>query len=76
MWVGRKRGLKIMNRIPRDPYRDWSYDERREASRSDDYEMREAAQRAERDSESSDRAYDEWRSGREFSDPDPDGRFY
>jgi len=62
--------------IPRDPYRDWSYDERREARHSDDYEMRQAARQADADFESSERAYDNWRAGGDFADPDPDGRFY
>lgn len=62
--------------IPRDPYREWSYDERRKARFSDDIDMRQAARRAEEDAESSDRAYENWRRGGEFSDPDPDGRFH
>lgn len=68
----------------RDPYRNWSYDDYREAREtsrhSDDYDERRSARescgRYERDRESSDRAYDEWLSGRDFSDPDPDGRFH
>jgi len=66
----------MSNNIPRDPYRDWSYSERREARYSDDYDMREAARQADRDAESSDRAYESWRRGEAFSDPDPDGRFH
>lgn len=64
--------MSILN----DPYRDWSYDERKEARDSYDPEMREAARQADRDFESSERAYDEWRNGGEFNDPNPDGRFH
>lgn len=62
--------------VPRDPYRDWSYDERREARFSDDYETREAARQADEDFESSERAYKEYLNGNDFSDPNPDGRFH
>ena len=61
--------------IPRDPYREWTYDERCEARRSDDYEMRMAARRADKDFESSERAYESYRNGGEFRDPEPDNRF-
>ena len=61
--------------MPHDPYRDWSYTERREARYSDDPGKR-ADRRGDSDSESSDRAYDSWRSGGEFSDPNPEGRFH
>lgn len=64
-----------MSNIPNDPYRDWSYYERREAFRSDDYDVRQAAHQAERDSESSDRAYENWRHGGDYEDPEPNNRF-
>jgi hypothetical protein len=66
----------MSEQIPRDPYKEWSYDERREARHSDDYDMRRAAHHADEDAESADRAYDSWRSGGDFSDPNPDGRFH
>lgn len=59
---------------PRDPYRDWSYNDRCEARRNP--EQRENVRRYDADAESSDRAYDEYRAGRDFSDPNPDGRFH
>lgn len=76
MGGGQLKNTSIMNNIPRDPYREWSYNERSEARRSDDREMREAARRADADSESSDRAYENWRTGGDFTDPNPDGRFH
>jgi len=60
----------------RDYYREWSYADRCDAARSDDPEMRSGARRWDEDNESSDRAYDSWRSGGEFSDPNEDGRFH
>jgi len=63
-----------MTRETRDPYRDWSYADRREAQH--DPEQREAVRQYDRDAESSDRAYDSYRSGGEYSDPDRDGRFH
>lgn len=59
--------------MPRDPYREWSYQDRCDASRDGD---REGVRQYDRDSESGDRAYDNWRNGGDFSDPDPDGRFH
>ena len=59
---------------PRDPYREWSYADRRDAER--DPEQRENCRRYDEDSQSSDRADNEWRKGRDFSDPNPDGRFH
>ena len=64
---------------PRDPYREWSYADRCDAwhnSERDDRETRRAVDQWDRDSESSERAYRSWQSGRDFSDPDPDGRFH
>ncbi len=58
----------------RDPYREWSYSDRVEAGR--DPELRSECRRYDNDSESSERAYDNWRSGGDFADSDPDGRFY
>ena len=58
----------------RDPYREWSYQDRVDARW--DYGQRENCRRYDADSESSDRAYDNWLSGGDFSDPDPDGRFH
>ena len=59
---------------PRDPYREWSYQDRCKAGR--DRGQRENCRKYDEDSASSDRAYDEYRAGRDFSDPDPDGRFH
>ena len=61
-------------RDPIDSYREWSYQERCDAW--DDPESRENVEKYNRDSESSDRAYDNWRAGLDFSDPDPEGRFH
>lgn len=58
---------------PRDPYREWSYADRCDAR---DRGEREAVRKWDQDSESSERAYDEWRNGGDFSDPNPDGRFH
>lgn len=62
-----------MSSEPRDPYRDWSYADRCEAGLQDD--QRENCRRYDEDRDSSDRAYAEYLSGREFADPNPDGRF-
>lgn len=64
-----------MKNIPNDPYRDWSFPERRDAFRSDDYDVRQAAHQAQEDSDSGDRAYENWRNGGDFVDPEPDNRF-
>jgi len=56
-----------------DYYRDWSYSDRCDARDRGDSE---AVRQWDRDSESSERAYDRYRNGHEFSDPDPDGRFH
>jgi hypothetical protein len=58
----------------KDPYREWSYADRVDAGK--DHGNREDCRRYDRDSESSERAYDNWRSGGDFSDPDQDGRFH
>jgi hypothetical protein len=63
-----------MDNDPQDPYRDLSYADRCDARR--DPEQRENVRRYDEDSESGERAYEEWRRGGEFSDPDPDGRFH
>jgi len=65
-----------MSTVPNDPYRAWSYDERREARYSDDPDIRNSARQADKDFESSERAYESWRNGGDFSDPDRDGRFH
>ena len=57
-----------------DPYRDWSYQDRVDARQ--DESQRDNCRRYDEDAESSDRAYDEYRSGGDFADPDPDGRFH
>ena len=57
----------------KDVYREWSYADRCEAFQEGD---RKGCQQYDQDSESSDRAYDNWLSGGDFSDPDPDGRFH
>ena len=62
-----------MNKDTQDPYRNWSYSDRIDAYRDGDYGR---CNQYDRDSESSDRAYDNWRSGGDFCDPDPDGRFH
>ena len=58
---------------PNDPYRQWSYSDRVDAR--NDPEQRENCARYDRDSESSERAYDNWRSGGDFRDPEQDERF-
>ena len=58
---------------PYDPYRDWSYQDRCDACRDGDIKN---VDRYDADSESSDRAYDQWRRGGPFADPNPDGRFH
>lgn len=59
--------------MSRDVYKEWSYTDRCDAYRDGD---KPSCERYDRDSESSDRAYDNWRNGGDFSDPDPDGRFH
>jgi len=56
-----------------DPYREWSYQDRCDAGHDPD--LRDDVRRYDNDAASSDRAYDEYRNGREFRDPEPDGRF-
>ena len=56
-----------------DPYREWSYSDRLDASH--DQEQRENCRLYDKDSESSDRAYEEYRNGNDFKDPQPDNRF-
>ena len=62
-----------MSRERRDPYREWSPSDRSDAWRNGD---REGCDKYDRDSESSDRAYENYRNGGDFSDPNPDGRFH
>lgn len=57
----------------RDYYREWSYADRCDASREGNYE---AVEQWDRDNESSNNAYDNWRNGGEYSDPDYNGRFH
>ena len=59
---------------PRDPYREWSYQDRCDARWDPD--QRENCRKYDEDSASSDRAYDNYRAGGDFSDPDPGGRFH
>lgn len=56
----------------RDTYREWSPEDRSDAYRSGDYE---GCRQYDRDFESSERAYDNWRDGGDFIDPFPDERF-
>lgn len=63
-----------MNAEPQDPYREWSYSDRCDARRHHD--QRENCRKYDEDSASSDRAYAEYLNGKEFSDPDLDGRFH
>jgi hypothetical protein len=57
----------------RDYYREWSYQDRCYAR---DNREREAVKQWDRDSESGEAAYQQWRNGNEFSDLNPDGRFH
>jgi len=57
----------------RDPYREWGPGERTDAYRNGDYE---GCRKYDDDFESSERAYDNWRDGGDFSDPNPGGRFH
>lgn len=56
----------------RDPYRDWSLDDRHEAWENGDYY---GCDKYDSDRESGDRAYENWRNGGDFEDPEPDSRF-
>lgn len=58
--------------MSRDPYREWSPEDRSDAWRDGD---REGCRRYDEDFESSERAYDNWRNGGDFRDPYPDNRF-
>ena len=57
----------------KDVYREWSPEDRSEAWRNGD---KEGCAQYDRDYESSDRAYDNWKNGGDFSDPDENGRFH
>jgi len=59
--------------MARDQYREWSSADRSDAWRDSDID---GCRKYDEDSESSDRAYDKYRNGGEFSDPNPDGRFH
>ena len=59
--------------MARDPYREWSSVDRSNAWREGDID---GCKQYDRDYESSDRAYDNYRAGGDFSDPNPDGRFH
>lgn len=59
--------------MARDYYREMSYQDRCDARDNGDYE---AVRSYDRDSESRDRAYESYRNGGDFSDPDSDGRFH
>jgi hypothetical protein len=58
--------------MSRDPYREWTPADRSDAWRSGDYE---GCRRYDDDLESSDRAYDNWRNGGDYQDPEPGNRF-
>lgn len=60
----------------RDIYREWSYHDRCDARDEGGYENRRLVDQWDRDSESSDRAWENCMRGGDFSDPDPDGRFH
>lgn len=63
-----------MKNNPRDPYREWSYQDRCDAGW--DSKQRDNCREYDEDAASSDRAYDEYRAGHGFHDPDPNGRFH
>jgi hypothetical protein len=56
----------------RDPYREWTPADRSEAWREGDYD---GCRQYDSDFDSSDRAYDNWRNGGDFQDPQPNHRF-
>jgi hypothetical protein len=56
-----------------DPYREWGPEERSEAWRNGD---RDGCRRYDEGFESSSRAYESWKNGGDFSDPNPNGRFH
>lgn len=58
--------------MKRDVYREWSLNDRNESYRQGDYE---GCRQYDRDRESGDRAYENWRNGVDFQDPNPDERF-
>lgn len=59
--------------MSRDTYREWSPQDRSDAWRDGDYK---GCLEYDEDFESSDRAYDNWRNGGDFSDPNEGGRFH
>lgn len=58
--------------MSRDPYREWSYQDRQDAYRDGD---REGCRKYDEDRDSGDRAYENWRNGGDFQDHEPDNRF-
>lgn len=58
--------------MSRDTYRSWSYQDRQDAWRDGD---REGCRQYDEDRDSGDRAYENWRNGGDFQDPEPDNRF-
>lgn len=58
--------------MSKDYYREWSYQDRCEARERGEYQ---AVEQWDRDSESSERAYSNWRNGGDFRDNVPDERF-
>jgi hypothetical protein len=56
----------------KDYYRDWTYQDRQDAYREGDYV---GCRRYDEDRDSSDRAYENWRNGGDFQDPETDNRF-
>lgn len=61
-----------MTNRKRDPYREWTPEDRSNAWRDGD---RDGCRQYDRDRDSGDRAYDNWRNGGEFVDPHQDKRF-
>ena len=58
--------------MKRDVYREWSYQDRCDAFRNGD---REGCRQYDDDRDSSERAYQNWRNGGDYVDPEPDHRF-
>lgn len=61
------------NNMPRDTYREWGPSERTDAWLNGD---REGCYQYDRYFESSDRAYENYRNGGDFTDTNTDGRFH
>lgn len=58
--------------MSRDHYREWSPADRSDAWRNGDYD---GCRQYDEDRDSGDRAYNNWRNGGDFEDPEPDNRF-